>query len=141
MEGDQRAGIEAGAAPRAAPPDPVLPATGTLPEASPGGLPVIDRALHAAEARWTQGLSPTAVASAWAERAGRAPGRRMALATQAAPDMPRPSRRRSRGGAPPQRPVPGDPSAEPDLVPPATGAAEARLRPLGVAPGSHVPTP
>lgn len=118
MEGDQRAGTEPGAAPRAAPPFPPPPPAWLLPDLPPNGFHTMDRVLRAAEARLTQGLSPTAVASAWADWAihlWRAPGKQMALATHAAQDMARLGLWLLRGGAlqggppPLHRPAPGDP--------------------------------
>jgi len=77
----------------------------------------MDRVLRAAEARLTQGLSPTAVAAAWADWAihlWRAPGKQMALASHAAQDVARLWLWLLRGGAQPggppllYRPAPGD---------------------------------
>lgn len=75
----------------AAPPAPATataPHAVTAPSAPPPGpdFHTIDRTLRAAEARITQGISPTAVSGAWSDWAvhlARAPGKRLELATHA----------------------------------------------------------
>jgi polyhydroxyalkanoate synthase len=68
-----------------APPLPVVP-----PQENPAAdIPVLDRALHATQARLTGGLSPAALRLAWADwfmHLAADPGRQMQLAQQAAAD-------------------------------------------------------